>query len=131
MSYTYNTYTIDGTQATAEGMRAKLATDAYMKATQMTDSRDIVTAYYWRSNDRTVPSDYLYFAFEGQDDRDQIVADQERARKREIAQFVRAQREAARNETPEAKAERLYEMRAAFGPGTEVVNVITGEVEVV
>ena len=36
-------------------------------------------------------------------------------------------RAARARRTPEQIAEEAYEMRAAFGPGIEVVNVITGE----
>jgi len=32
-----------------------------------------------------------------------------------------------KDQEEEARAEQAYEMRAAFGPGVEVVNVITGE----
>ena len=39
----------------------------------------------------------------------------------------RRYRETQARRTPERSAEDAYEMRAAFGPGVEVINVITGQ----
>ena len=51
-------------------------------------------------------------------------------RNQETSEFLRGVREAALTQPrdPEVEAERAFEMRAAFGPGQKIVNVITGEV---
>lgn len=47
----------------------------------------------------------------------------------ETAAFLRQYRENALKapRDPEAEAERAFELRAAFGPGQTIINVITGE----
>lgn len=79
----------------------------------------------WDSNDRLVPTDIVRVW----DRRGRPVdsAAQEEARAEDIREFRERAREAARNRSAEAEAEMRHEMRAAFGPGEEVVNVITGE----
>ena len=42
-------------------------------------------------------------------------------------EFIEAYRRAQSLRTPEQLAEQQFEMRAAFGPDVDVVNVITGE----
>jgi hypothetical protein len=42
--------------------------------------------------------------------------------------FLADYKKARANRSAEAKAEELFEMRAAFGEGQEVVNIITGEI---
>ena len=49
------------------------------------------------------------------------------ARSRDAAEVIEAYRKAQARRTPEEIAEEKAEMRAAFGPGVEVVNVFTGE----
>jgi len=48
-----------------------------------------------------------------------------RTRDAETTAFIASYREQMANHVPDA--EELYEMRAAFGEGTEVVNIITGQ----
>jgi len=50
------------------------------------------------------------------------------ARDLEVSNLFKAYADAQANRTPEQIAEENFEMRAAFGPGAEVVNVITGKV---
>lgn len=79
----------------------------------------------WNSNDRVPPLDIVALAaevFEAVDfdaSREAYEADA----KRSIAEYRR--RRAQR--TPEQVAEERAEMRAAFGPGATVVDVLTGE----
>lgn len=82
--------------------------------------------YRWRSNDRVPHDDLLYWA--GANDETRVAHDE--VRTREDRESLRKYREAAlaRKRTPEEEAEHLYELRAAFGEGEEVVDVITGEV---
>lgn len=49
------------------------------------------------------------------------------ARSEELVTFLDAYAEARANRTPEQIAEEEYEIRAAFGPGATIVNIITGE----
>ena len=51
----------------------------------------------------------------------------EKARKQQNDQFFAEYRENRKNRTAEEIAEERFEMRAAFGPGETIVNVITGE----
>lgn len=45
----------------------------------------------------------------------------------ETAKFIDDYRKARSNMSEEAKAEEAYERRAAFGPGVEVIDCLTGE----
>lgn len=45
---------------------------------------------------------------------------------KDIQKVLAEYREARKNHTP--SAEEMFEMRAAFGPGAEVVDIITGQV---
>ena len=47
------------------------------------------------------------------------------AREKQVAVQIAAYKERMKDYTP--SAEDLYEMRSAFGPGTTVVNVLTGQ----
>lgn len=76
---------------------------------------------YWTSNDRPVPADIFRDALCTPSPR-QVVADREA-----IQQALAAYREARKSISPEQAAEEAYERRAAFGPGVEVVDIITGE----
>ncbi len=75
----------------------------------------------WTSNDNVVPADIM----------EKIdwphIAEMDAARDADLAAFMVSYREARANRTPEQRAEELFEMRAAFGPGETVVNVLTGE----
>ncbi len=92
-----------------------------MNATQMLadsylDNRGIRR---WKSNDQVPPSDCLTaMGVTGPE-----LARMEDVRDAELTNFLaeyRAQQPA------EPSAEQLFEMRAAFGPGAQVVNVLTG-----
>lgn len=52
------------------------------------------------------------------------VSMQDAARQKEVAEFVASYRKSQRGR--KLSAEERYEMRAAFGPGQTVVNVLTG-----
>ena len=74
----------------------------------------------WASNNAVVPLDAAADYGIPVD-----VAAQTAARDAETAAFVASYRAARRNRRP--SAEERFELRAAFGPGRTVVNVLTGE----
>jgi len=80
----------------------------------------------WVSNDRVPPAEVLAEMLElrgiTQAEHDAAAAT-ERA---ETGAFLDAYRESMANHVP--SDEEMFEMRAAFGPGAEIVNVITGQV---
>lgn len=78
-------------------------------------------AWHWNSNDAVIPLDCLE---EAGFDFDPAV--QQNARDAELRDLVQRMREAEDRMTDEERAERDFEMRAAFGEGTTVVNVLTG-----
>ena len=55
------------------------------------------------------------------------VVETRKAREINDARCIAAYIEGRKNMTEEAKAEEMFEMRAAFGSGETVVNIITGE----
>ena len=79
-------------------------------------------AAYWKSNGQYLPSDcvekltYTGFFFDAEATN--------KAREKQTAEFLNQYR--ARKHTP--SAEELCEMRAAFGAGAKVVDVISGEI---
>ena len=79
----------------------------------------------WDTNGRCVPTEWAELAeYAG------LPVDMERHErisKAELRGILASYRKAQANRSPEARAEELYEMRAAFGPGQRVVNIITGE----
>lgn len=82
--------------------------------------------YRWKSNDSVPPEDILEEMFV-----DAVIDEEElryckMVRKREQDVFLNAYRERMANHVH--SEEELYEMRAAFGEGAEVVNAITGQV---
>jgi hypothetical protein len=79
---------------------------------------------HWKSNNQIPPKDILEFwAYCGHPfDFEQA----EIARELETDRFLEEYRARMANHVP--SGEELYEMRAAFGPGETVVNVITGQV---
>lgn len=79
------------------------------------------TVLHWSSNDAVVPPHVFDDA--GVD----VPPGQREAREREVERSIRAYREARRNRTAEQRAEEAFEMRAAFGPGETVVDLLTGE----
>ena len=74
---------------------------------------------YWRSNDRPVPVHVYKEAYI------ECPPEQIRAYEEDTAKSLAEYRKAMENYEP--SEEELFEMRAAFGPGTTVVNVITGK----
>lgn len=80
----------------------------------------------WKSNDRVIPSDYrevlAHTAYRDLfDEEASVQADREDTRK-----ILEEYRKNMENHT--YSDEEMFEMRSAFGEGTEVVNVITGRV---
>jgi hypothetical protein len=80
--------------------------------------RDPDGIWRWESNGSIPPKDVLRDNLDG----DELAANLA-AYDAELAVFLAAYRAA---QPAEPDAEQLYEMRAAFGPGVEVVDVITG-----
>lgn len=85
--------------------------------------QDTNGVWRWKSNNRVPFNDMLQsWGIAGAE-----LAKHEAARDVDTDAFLRDYREAQRNRTPEQLAEEAFEARAAFGPGVEYVNVITGE----
>lgn len=76
----------------------------------------------WRSNDQFLPDDFMEMAFEHGLVTEHEVACTKAARRAQTDDFLAEYR---RNQKPPTEEE-LYEMRAAFGLGETVVDVITG-----
>ena len=96
----------------------KIATEAY------TDAEGVVR---WKSNDSVPPADIL----ENAGLPEATVALSTRVRVNEtaafLAEYIKHEEEFwTAPEYEDARREREAEMRAAFGPGEEVVNVFTG-----
>lgn len=79
---------------------------------------------YWKSNNRTVPNDIVVQFLMITDAID--IDKHETAHDIEVTESIREYKEQMKNYVP--SEEELYEMRSAFGDGTEVVDVITGKV---
>lgn len=75
----------------------------------------------WVSNDSVIPQDIAEAA--GWAYQDEMNEARDRQSAAAIEQYIKAQA----NRTPDQIAEEEFEMRAAFGPGTEVVNIFTGK----
>jgi len=91
---------------------------AYLKENAYFDMIDRV--YKWKSNDRVPPEDCLVDSLSREE-----LARHAWVRDMQIQRDVEEYRESRKNHKP--SAEELFEMRAAFGPGAEVVDVITGQ----
>lgn len=79
----------------------------------------------WNSNGNVPPADLVLIA-----ESLGLAVDVDKstkAREADLDVFFAQYREAQKNKTAEQRAEEEYEMRAAFGPGETVVNIITGE----
>ena len=88
---------------------------------------DNLNVILWKSNDRSPMDDLMKLWLElGHIDLADFRAT-EKARKEQNDAFFAEYREARKNRTPEQIAEEAFELRAAFGPGETVVDVITGE----
>jgi hypothetical protein len=84
---------------------------------------DVNGVLRWTTNDRVPFGDVLSIFFGG--DIDAIVRSNA-ARDAENAAFIAEYRKEQARETSKQRAERMAEMRAAFGSDTEVVDVISG-----
>lgn len=74
---------------------------------------------YWKSNDHVIPP-FVYKDADIPCPNNQQIAYQKQSNK-----FVAEYREARKNYVP--SEEEMFEMRAAFGPGETVVDIITGQ----
>ena len=81
----------------------------------------------WKSNDRVPFADMLADFVEARLITQRVADDSEMIRQDEVTKFIGEYKKAQALKTPEQKAEEMFEMRAAFGPGETIVNVITGE----
>lgn len=79
---------------------------------------------YWQSSNRTVPNDIVVQFLMLTDAID--IDKHETAHDNEVTESIREYKEQMKNYVP--SEEELFEMRSAFGEGTEVVDVITGKV---
>lgn len=77
----------------------------------------------WNSNNIVPPTDILQGFLQA--GKEFNLEKSLKARDQEDTEFLKQYREAMKDYTP--SAEDLFEMRAAFGEGTTVVNVITGK----
>jgi len=77
--------------------------------------------YRWISNGAVIPLDVLEEAGY------EITEAHRAARDRDVDEAIAAYRKARASMTDEERAEELAEMRAAFGPGETVVDVLSGE----
>ena len=83
-------------------------------------------AIRWKSNGNYLPEDcceklvYACYDFDVEATR--------KAREEQLHKHAEEYKKSMLNMSNEARAELEYEIRAAFGPGTKVVNVITGDV---
>lgn len=77
-------------------------------------------ALRWKNSDNPVPKGILYHHFDGERLKEILVANA-RITERQLKKHAEERR------GKEPTAEQKAEMRAAFGPDTEVVNVLTGE----
>jgi hypothetical protein len=88
--------------------------------------QDAKGVYRWKSNDQVPPFEAHeygargFFEMPGFD-----YKKQREAREADTTTFLAEYRERMKNYVP--SGEEMFEMRAAFGPGEEVVNVITGQ----
>jgi len=79
------------------------------------------TVLRWESNDRCVPMDIMEAS-------DWFHIDSHRQTlNTEQAESIAAYIESRKHISDEQRAEEAFERRAAFGPGEEIVNVLTGE----
>lgn len=80
--------------------------------------------YVWTTNGRVPPAEAVVeYGIDRLPGFNKSLHDQ--ARDGQTASFLAEYRERMKNHKP--SAEELYEMRAAFGPGATVVNMITGK----
>lgn len=81
----------------------------------------------WHSNNRCVPSDIMTALFNAGRVTEQIMLATRETEDKETAALLRRYVASRGARTKEQIEEENFEIRAAFGPGVKVVNVITGE----
>jgi len=81
----------------------------------------------WQSNDAVVPADIMEVATGLFEENWPFRAEMNEARDAQMAATIAAYKQGRANMTSDQRAEEAFERLAAFGPGKEVVNVITGE----
>ena len=81
----------------------------------------------WNSNDRSPMNDLTTLWLKLDLISEEIFHATEKARDEQNEAFFKSYAAARANRSDEQIAEEQFEMRAAFGPGIEIVNVITGE----
>ncbi len=92
------------------------------KAEQIKDAyQDDEGVWRWKSNDHVPFEDMLECWNLDQETMEKCLL----AREKDTSEFLAEYREQMKNYKP--SAEEMFEMRAAFGEGTKVVNVITGK----
>ena len=79
----------------------------------------------WKSNNSVIPEDCLEMLVESGVAKNLDVERTKRVRERETKKFLCEYKKKRENYVP--SAEERYEMEAAFGKGTEVVDIITGK----
>ena len=105
-----------------------------MNVSRNTPAEDFAKAYLddkcivrWKSNDRVAFADMTQTFVEAHLITQRVADDSEMIRQAEVTAFIGEYKNAQALKTPEQKAEEMFEMRAAFGPGETIVNVLTGE----
>ena len=84
-------------------------------------------AYRWDTSNNVVPDDIVSsWAYEGLIGL-AVLAKHKKAAEADLAKFLAGYRKAQAARTPEQLAEEAAEMRAAFGPGQKIVNIVTGQ----
>lgn len=115
-----NTYRdpVKNEPASSAYLLEKLRTDAYI------DDNGKTAVFRWKSNDRTVPSDFVYFAYLAFGDTvaEAVFIGQAVIEQEELAQVIAAYREAKTDFSDEEK----FEIDANFPAGEKVVDVISG-----
>jgi hypothetical protein len=119
---------IDGSRI-ASALKRRSLTDEQYLALSPAEKIDVLAyldaagIYRWHSNDAVPFADMLTDAGVSADTIERCVT----VRRAEDTAAIQRYREARRNRAPEQRAEEMFEMRAAFGPGEKVVDVFTGE----
>ena len=87
-------------------------------------TNDATGALRWKSNGNGVPADILAAAGV----HPHHIEATEAAREADLRALVAQLRVQEQEESEDQRAERLFELRAAFGPGETIVNAFTGTV---
>jgi len=87
-------------------------------------TNDSTGALRWKESGNCVPADILQAAGVHH----HHIEATEAAHKADIRALVHQMREQEQSETEDQRRERMFELRAAFGPGQTIVNAFTGRV---